>query len=144
MARLFVAVWPPPSVVRVLTDLPRPDMPGLRWTGSDQWHVTLRFFGHVDDVDATVAAFRTIVAQPAVAVLGPLTGRFGDRVLHAPVEGLAEVAAAVAAATSGIGEPLDERPFKGHITLARPRGRARVRLGPLAGTPIEAQWPVEE
>jgi 2'-5' RNA ligase len=44
-ARLFVAVWPPAGVVETLQALERPDIPRLRWTTPEQWHVTLRFLG---------------------------------------------------------------------------------------------------
>ena len=49
--RLFVAVWPPDDVIDVLADLPRPEVAGVRWTTRGQWHVTLRFLGHVATVD---------------------------------------------------------------------------------------------
>src|SRR6478735_2799993 len=128
MARLFVAVWPPPAVIQQLKALVRPELPNLRWTGPPQWHVTLRFMGSVDDVDAAVAAFDGIESAPVVATFGPKIGRFGDRVLHVSVDGLTELAAAVARATADIGEPPDPRPFHGHLTLARSRGRERVDL----------------
>ena len=56
--RLFVAVWPPYEVVNSIAALERPPLPGLRWTTPDQWHVTMRFLGDVDDgsVPALVAA----------------------------------------------------------------------------------------
>src|SRR5206468_6253424 len=81
-----------------------------------------------------------------VAVAGPTLGRFGSRVLHIPVAGLESVAAAVGAATAGIGDPPDPRPFHGHLTLARSRGRGRavVDLAPLARQPFAATWPVSE
>ena len=46
--RLFVAVWPPESVVEMLLGLDRPEGPELRWTTEPQWHVTLRFLGEVE------------------------------------------------------------------------------------------------
>jgi 2'-5' RNA ligase len=49
-----------------------------------------------------------------------------------PVAGLSELAAAVGYA--------EERPFHGHITLARTRSRSH----PLIGKPFSAEWPVEE
>ena len=100
--RLFVAAWPPPEVVASLAALPRPDVAGLRWTRPDQWHVTLRFLGHVEGVEPVVAATRSI------------------------------------------GEPPEDRPFQGHVTLARVAGRARVDLRPLTGTALSASWPVYE
>ncbi|NEC36497.1 2'-5' RNA ligase family protein, partial [Streptomyces rubrogriseus] len=52
--RLFAAVLPPEDVtaalaaeVAVLRGLPGAD--GLRWTGRPGWHLTLAFYGEVDD-----------------------------------------------------------------------------------------------
>ncbi len=49
--RLFVAVWPSAAVVDELRGLERPARPGVRWTTADQWHVTLRFLGEMEDPD---------------------------------------------------------------------------------------------
>lgn len=152
MARLFVAVWPPSTVLERVAALPRPDVAGLRWTSPDQWHVTLRFLGRVDDPEAVVAALSSTLSsatasEPSVceAVVGPAVGRFGQRVLQVPVSGLGDVAAAVLAATAPFGEPPEDRPFAGHLTLARVTKRgARVDLRPLAGTPISARWTVDD
>jgi 2'-5' RNA ligase len=122
--------------------LARPDVPGLRWTTADQWHVTLRFLGPVGDPRPALAALESIDPEGAAARLGPSVERFGDRILHVPVAGLDHLAAAVVAATAGIGRPADDRPFRGHITLARPRGGRRVDLGPLTNARITAEWPV--
>jgi RNA 2',3'-cyclic 3'-phosphodiesterase len=143
--RLFVAVWPSEEVLERIAALPRPDVRGLRWTTPEQWHVTLRFFGEAD-VDEAVAVFRRIdVASTgdAVARLGPATGRFGQRVLHVPVEGLEALAWATVRATEGVGKPPDRRPFSGHVTLARSRIRG-VDLRPLAGQALAGRWPVGE
>ncbi|HWC10835.1 MAG TPA: RNA 2',3'-cyclic phosphodiesterase [Acidimicrobiales bacterium] len=153
MARLFVAVAPPDEVLERVAALDRPEVAGLRWTTRPQWHVTLRFLGAVDDVAAAADALVRLRAAPAEALLGPAVGRFGQRVLHVPVRGLDEVAAAVVAATADVGEPPEElslrsghagRPFAGHLTLARVRRGARVDLRRLTGEPVEGRWPVEE
>ncbi len=141
--RLFVAVWPPPEVVQELAALPRLDVPGLRWTPADHWHVTLRFLGSVEEQAARDAFGRIEAGAPEVR-LGPETGRFGRRVLHVPVHGLEGVAAAVGAATARLGQSGDERPFHGHLTLARARDRRGVDLRPLAGVPVSGSWLVEE
>lgn len=150
--RLFVAAWPPAEVVGQVAALPRPDTPWLRWTAPAQWHVTLRFFGEVrePEVDGVVAAFGAVPvpAEPVVAEAGPAVGRFGNRVLHIPVRGLEDLAAAVAAATAGVGRPPEGRPegraFAGHLTLARSRGGGDLRRFALTGHPFSARWPVEE
>lgn len=141
--RLFVAVWPPAEVLDLVAALPRPGVVGLRWTSREQWHVTLRFLGRVEDpapVAEALARAAASVPGPLTAVLGPATDRFGQRVLHVPVGGLEPLAAAVVAATSGYGEPPEDRPFHGHLTLAR--ARDRVDLRPLCGVPISATWEV--
>ena len=110
----------------------------------EQWHVTLRFLGRVDAVDEAIAALGAMRAAPAEAVAGPAVGRFGQRVLHVPVAGLDEVAAAVVVATASVGEPPEERPFAGHLTLARVARGGRVDLRRLAGQPVAGRWPVTE
>lgn len=144
--RLFVAAWPPQDVVARLAALPRRDVKGLRWTRPDQWHVTLRFLGTVEDEDVgrVAAALAGVPVAGGEAVLGPAVGRFGQRILHVPVEGLAPAAAAVVAATAVFGEPPEDRPFRGHLTLARVSDRARVDLRPLAGAAMAASWPLGE
>lgn len=165
--RLFVAVWPPPVVVEAVEAVAEAlrrragDVPagagdtrgasaaaiarGLRWTDPADWHVTLRFLGQVDHASA-VGAFGAIErqARPVVARVGPNTGRFGRRVLHVPVQGLEELAAAAVAATSDVGEPADDRPFAGHLTLARARARGGADLSSVVGVPVSAVWEVEE
>ena len=58
--RLFVAVWPPESVVEMLLGLDRPEGPDLRWTTEPQWHVTLRFLGDVDDPGPVTEALHAV------------------------------------------------------------------------------------
>ncbi|MEN3314959.1 MAG: 2,3-cyclic 3-phosphodiesterase [Acidimicrobiaceae bacterium] len=146
MARLFVAVWPPAEVLDRVEALERPEVAGLRWTDRSQWHVTLRFLGRADVDAARRALARATLGGPAPAgaVLGPEVDRFGHRVLHVPVSGLEDLAGAVVAATGGVGEPPDDRPFAGHLTLARVARRARVDLRGLTGQAITGRWPASE
>ncbi len=146
MPRLFVAVRPPAEVLDRIAALPRPEVAGLRWTRRDHWHVTLRFLGSVADVEPVAEALATAAgsASPTDAVLGPTVARFGRRVLHVPVSGLDGLAAEVVAATAGIGRPTDDRPFTGHVTLARVSEKASIDLRPLTGVAVEGRWPVTE
>lgn len=139
-ARLFVAVWPPDDVLDVIEALPRPAEPGVRYTRRDQWHVTLRFLGTAR-VDEARAAFETIDGQRTVAELGPAVSRLGRSVVAVPVRGLDDLAAATLAATRDVGEPPEPRPFRGHITVARLRGRPACRV---AGHRIRASFRVDE
>jgi 2'-5' RNA ligase len=147
LARIFVAVWPPADVLDQLAALDRPSAKGLRWTGRESWHVTLRFLGRVApaEVDRVRSALAGLdpAPAPARAVLGPRVGRFGPRILQVPVAGLDRVAAAVVGATTGLGRPPDDRPFSGHLTLARVAKGANVDLGALAGAPMAAAWDVD-
>jgi len=85
----------------------------------------------------------TVTAGPVSAQLGPATGRFGQRVLHLPATGLGDVAAAIVSATADLGRPPDERPFHGHLTLARVASSAKVDLRRLIGVAFKASWRVE-
>ena len=140
MARVFVAVWPPPHVVERLAALPRPDLPGLRWVPAGDLHVTLRFLG---DAPVGVVAERVRAAAPprATARVGPATAPLGARILMAPVAGLDDLAAAVAAATADLGRPA-RHPFRGHVTLARARDRAMVQRA--AGVAVTARFEVTD
>ncbi len=153
--RLFVAVWPPEEVIDLVSELPRPEVAGLRWTTRAQWHVTLRFLGPVAvvDVDAVAEALCDLSGRgPSAAALGPAAAWFpGGRVLQVPVVGLDALARRVDRAISRVGHLIprsretDER-FRGHLTLARVRGRGRLPAGvtdQLSGIPLDAEWQVD-
>ena len=137
MARLFVAVWPPPDVVEMLAALPRYPLAGARWTTERQWHVTLRFLGAVD-ARVAAAALDAVQARPCTAVLGPGPQRLGPSVLMAPVAGLDELAASVNAAMAGVSPP-PRLPYRGHLTLARAGKGALPRLD----APVAGEWTVD-
>lgn len=151
-ARLFVAVWPPPSVVAALADVP---VGTGRRTDGDRLHTTVRFLGAVAEhaVPALGEALGVAAAVDAAAArLGPATATFGRHVLHVPVMGLDRLAAAVSRALSAPAGAQafagDDRPFAGHLTIARSRSRNRspgedLRAVAGAAVPDEAQAPWE-
>jgi 2'-5' RNA ligase len=145
--RLFAGIWPPPAVRDVLAGLARPDHPSIRWTTADQWHVTLRFLGAVDegDLPALTATLGEVGRRlpPRRAHLGPATVRLGRGTLAVPVGGVDDLGAAVAAATRDVGRPPERRTFAGHLTLARARGQRPVPAA-LVGSPMAATWTVDE
>jgi 2'-5' RNA ligase len=147
--RLFVAVWPPESVIEMVLGIDRPDVTMLRWTTEPQWHVTLRFLGEVEDPGPVVDALRVVPDRLVAAgdgdvraSLGPTTAWFpGRHVLQVPVAGLDALAREVEEVTAPWGETVDDHRFSGHLTLARARGRGP---GPasLAGASLAATWRV--
>jgi len=137
-ARLFVAVWPPPAVLSALAAVRGADAPGVRWMGEEQWHVTLRFLGTVELGPAVHALEQLGGADLTTAVVEPSAVRLGREVLALRVDGLADLAAAVDQAFTGLGRA-DHRPFRGHVTLARGqdvRDLVGVRL------PAPTEWTV--
>jgi len=122
--------------------LPRPRLPGVRWSAETTWHVTLRFLGDLPTADPVVAALDAAALGPAVeGRLGPRTRRLNPDVLVVPAAGVDDLAGRVRAATAELGDPLGRKPFDGHLTLARRRRRG----APLpTGEAIDVSFPVEE
>jgi RNA 2',3'-cyclic 3'-phosphodiesterase len=145
--RLFVALWPPAGVVRTLSDAiadvagSGPTASAVRWSTAPQLHVTLAFLGEVapgrqQQVEHRLA--RVAVRHPPMALHLAGAGRFGERVLFVKVggdrEALGRLATSVSAAARRAGVPVEERPFRAHLTVGRARGRdARPDLRPLVG-----------
>ncbi|MGZ0184916.1 MAG: 2'-5' RNA ligase family protein [Acidimicrobiales bacterium] len=138
--RLFIAARPSQAAVAVIDRLERLEAPGVRWLPADQWHVTLRFLGETDP-DAAVTAMGGLVAPPVEAVVGPSTRLLGGTVLVVPVAGLDRLAAAVVAATAGVGEPPEDRRFVGHLTLCRFRDEPPPGA---VGAAVSTTFPVDE
>lgn len=108
------------------------------WTPGENWHLTLKFLGHVPDPARVLAAVRPlcVVAGPIELRLGSL-GTFGTRVIWAGLEetsgggALAALARAIDRACVPLGFKGEDRPYSAHITLARVRdaGRGPRRAG---------------
>jgi 2'-5' RNA ligase len=137
--RRFVGVWPPTAVLDLVESLHRPVGAGGRWTRRDQWHVTLRFLGGAP-LDEVVAALDGVGSGPVTAHLGPSVGLLGQGVLQVPVAGLDALAEDVVRRTAGLGRPPEDRPFVGHLTLARFAGAPPDGV---LGQPIDASWTVD-
>ena len=129
MPKLFVAVWPPHDVVDALAGLPRPAAPGVRWTRRERLHITLRYLGECD-LEEALATLRGQEFPTATVTLGPEPERLGRGVLMLRAEGLEDLGDAVLEATRYIGEEPPDRPYFGHMTVARYRQR-----------PPAPQWP---
>jgi 2'-5' RNA ligase len=139
--RAFVALVPPDDALAELAAAVAvlPHEPRLRWSPRGQWHLTLAFLGEVDELARDRLAERLARAARRhapveLALAGG--GRFGDRVLWAGVDGdragLRLLAGSVRAAARRAGLPVDDRPYRPHLTLARARP-PEPDLRPLAG-----------
>ncbi|MDT0275791.1 RNA 2',3'-cyclic phosphodiesterase [Blastococcus goldschmidtiae] len=159
-ARLFFAVDPPAAARTHLQAALEPvhALPGApRWTDPARWHLTLLFLGAVPrDVLPDLAAR----AAPAVAATPPMrlrlahAGRFGPvrrpSVAWAGLDGdvapLTELAARLGEVARGLELPVEDRPFRPHLTLGRWRpgqpadGTLTDRLAGYRGP----AWPVGE
>ena len=128
MPRLFTGLEIPADVGLALSHY-RGGLPGARWVEPDNYHVTLRFIGDIDDA----------LARDVFAVLGegrrrgPLTvtldrlASFGGerpRALFARVEptpDLQDLQAEHERLMRRLGLPPEKRKFTPHVTLARLR-----------------------
>jgi 2'-5' RNA ligase len=144
--RVFVAVPlhdPALSEVTAIVESVRgaadPDVRDVRWVRLDGLHLTLRFIGLV--AEDRLAAIETVLDRVAasavpfeVAIEGagafPSSGR--PRVLWLGVsdghENLAGIAGTLSEELAAIGLEPDDRPYRGHLTVARADG---IRSGPV-------------
>ena len=128
MPRVFAALMLPHAVcdqlARDAKAFARLD-PLARFVSSTNLHLTLAFLGDVSPADAQ----RLSAAIRPLATLTPRTitiGRVGtfdrQRILYAgltPAESLAPVVREVRSVIERMGLPMDKKPFRAHITLAR-------------------------
>ena len=128
LRRAFLAAVPPPAVLDAVGALVETATGrGFGWTRRDQWHVTVQYYGRVDDPDALIGALAGAAAQvtaPAVQLRGagafPNARRASVYWLGlADPEPLTAVHAAVLDAAEGFIRPRDRTAFVPHLTLAR-------------------------
>jgi len=155
--RAFLAIPVPDATRQYLADVARglrPAVPDARFVAQEQLHLTLHFFEALDK--AQIAAVREAVdaATRVVAPYSIVIGRGGvfpdirrARVLWLGVpvgeDETVRLAAACGSALAARGLPVDPRPFRAHLTIARFReagppgvGRALERLSPVETDPF--------
>lgn len=110
----------------------REEVDGVGWARPETLHVTVHFFGGIDDA---AVARALAVTRPAAGATSPFEvvldhlGAFPERgrprVLwlggRAPNPALDQLAGAVHARLREAGFAVDDRPFRAHCTLGRPR-----------------------
>ena len=141
MTRLFVAIWPSDDVLAALEDLERPKDQGVKWTPTENLHITLRFLGDAD-IDEVADRLSDVTLPRVTARVGPAHDVFAERSLILPVAGVDELAATVARATRGLGTERERPRFQGHITLARLARNARPDRS--VGSRFAAEFEVDE
>lgn len=145
--RAFLAIYPDEAARGELADVAPDETDDVRVSDMADWHVTLRFLGQVASeaipkvLAVASAALECIV--PFSVRLGPMTALgTGGKVLFIPAEGADHVARCLDDALDDLVEPR-EGPYRGHLTLARARGRGRLPSS-LSGCPVSFSFLVDE
>jgi 2'-5' RNA ligase len=133
--RLFVAIPVPSDSEEDLVPLIG-GLPGARWVGEGDLHLTLRFIGDVDGAKESMLRERlgTILFDPfplAMRGLGTFPPKGPPRVLWVGVEpsdALMALRRAVDRCVTAVGLKPDGRKFIPHVTLARLRDTPVSRL----------------
>lgn len=128
MPRLFTALELPADIVFSLSLL-RGGLPGARWIDVENYHVTLRFIGDVDQRTADAVADTLVqVSRPSFSVTLDGLGSFGSRKPHSVWAGitmtpqLCELRSEQERRMQRIGLEPERRKFAPHVTLARLKG----------------------
>lgn len=164
--RLFVGITAPHEWKSALAEFRKKVQPRFsdsfgKWTAESNLHLTLRFFGSVEESQlASISnALEKVAAETHAFSLSPgLLGCFPNasrpRIVWLGLNGQTEILinlqSRLRGATAVFGQPPEDRPFHPHLTLARanePRRSDRDLLAELIrkGPPIEAaRWHVTE
>ncbi|MCX2725014.1 RNA 2',3'-cyclic phosphodiesterase [Roseibium salinum] len=125
MPRLFTGLEIPSQTALMLSML-RGGLKGARWIDPENYHITLRFIGDIDDRAAyeVAAALDKIRRDPVEVRLNGL-GSFGNGKPHAvwarvePTAQLAELQAEQERLIQRLNLPPERRKYTPHVTLAR-------------------------
>ena len=127
MPRLFTGLELPADIIEALAAL-RGGLPGARWIEPENYHVTLRFIGEVDDplaheVASLLARVRRAPLELRLQDLDSFGGRKPRAVVarFAPTKELMELQADHERLMQRVGLDPEGRKFSPHVTLARLR-----------------------
>ena len=127
MPRIFTGLELPTDVVQSLATL-RGGLPGARWIDPENYHLTLRFIGDVDDTVAhEVASLLGKVSRPPLELRFDGLSSFGGRRPRAVIATLAQTPALMELQAEHerliqrVGLEPEGRKFTPHVTLARLR-----------------------
>jgi RNA 2',3'-cyclic 3'-phosphodiesterase len=150
MPRLFTALEIPADVRGAIASA-RGGLPGARWIDPENYHVTLRFIGDVDDIIAREAAFILgQVRREGFEVKLDALSSFGGRrpraivALVAPTPPLLELQAEHERLLRRIGLEPEGRKFTPHVTIARLRDSSNHQVAEYFSSRGQFRAPVFE
>lgn len=127
MPRLFTALELPADIAFSVSLL-RGGLPGARWISPENYHVTLRFIGDVDDrTGDEIAEQLSRVSRPTFRLALEGLGAFGSKKPHSLWVGVKNTAALKELQSEHerlmqrIGLEAERRKFSPHVTIARLR-----------------------
>ena len=135
MIRLFVGL-PIPADIRLTLSRLSAGLPGAKWVKEDNFHVTLRFIGEVDegladDIDALLSQVNHASFHLSLEGVGYFGKPNNARAVWAGVaknENLIHLHAKIETALQRMGQPSEERRYTPHVTLARLSCTPKTRL----------------
>jgi len=139
MIRLFVALEIPTDL-RSRLSLLQGGVPGARWVTAEQYHLTLRFIGEVNesvarDIDDILSALHAACFMVEITGVGEFGGKL-PRALWAgirPCSELVHLQKKIESAIQRLGLPAEERKFTPHVTLARLRNSPSKKVMDFVG-----------
>ena len=147
MPRLFSGIEIPAAVARRLT-LVRAGLNGARWIDPENYHLTLRFIGDVDDQTAReVASLLGRVRRTPFELRFDALSSFGGRRPRAVIATLAQTTALMELQAEHerlmrrVGLDPEARKYTPHITLARLRDSTSHEVAEYLSTRGGFRWP---
>jgi len=147
MPRIFTGLELPADVTQSLATL-RGGLPGARWIDPENYHLTLRFIGDVDDTLAReVASLLGKVSRPPLELRFDGLSSFGGRRPRAVVATLAQTPALMELQAEHerlmqrVGLEPEGRKFTPHVTLARLRDSSSRQVADYLATRPFLQTP---
>ncbi len=137
MPRLFVAIDLPDSIKDRITELCSFGLPGVSWVKYEQYHLSLRFVGEVDEnsrerIGTALSKVRGASFELVLKGVGVFPQKKTPRVVWTGVEkneSLIQLRNKVEHQLNQIGIQKESRKFHPHLTLGRVKSKKVARIG---------------